>query len=250
MHRHIISLPADSRAWAGESLASRILTFRRQAQLSQQALAAFLGVGQRTVSRWERGVDHPSPGLLQRLDALIGTQAAPHLPALPALYDAIRDAPVPLALVDGAGNVLVASRSHPAHHGMQARPADRLPQVLVVEDDHGVLQATKAILNRWEFRCFGITSGDGAVEAVRSGDVTPDAAIIDYLLPGSRDGVDTARALLALIPDLPILIVTGEAIVENIRKIADSGLSVITKPVDPKQFHLALKALLLMRGTP
>lgn len=229
-----------------DDFACRILTFRRQFQLSQQALAAFLGVGQRTVSRWERGVDQPSPALQERLEALIGGKGSS---PLPAIYQAVKDAPVPLALVDGEGHILVASKSHPAGEPGYSSPVRNwgrkgLPLILVVEDDYGVLQATRAVLGRWEFMSIGIAEGDKAVEAIRKGEIIPDAAIVDFLLPGGLDGVDTALALREIIPGLPILIVTGEAIAENMRKIAASGLSVITKPVDPKQFHVALNSLL------
>lgn len=232
--------------WRDDDFAGRILAFRRQSQLSQQALAAFLGVGQRTVSRWERGVDQPSPALQERLSALIGGGEATQLPAI---YEAVKAAPVPLALVDAEGRILVASPSHPASGQEQVAQArtgtgSRLPTILVVEDDHRVLQATRAVLGRWDFLSIGVVEGGEAVEVVRRGEITPDAAIIDFLLPGGLDGVDAALALREVIPNLPILIVTGEAVAENMRKIAASGLSVITKPVDPSQFHVALDTLL------
>lgn len=233
-----------------DDFAARIQMFRRQSRLSQQALAAFLGVGQRTVSRWERGVDRPSRALQERLDALIGGRDSSQLPAI---YEAILNAPVPLALVDAEGNVLVASKGHPAAEIAEpplvpASAKGDVPLILVVEDDYSVLQATRAVLSRWEFMSIGIADGARAVEAVRNGDIVPKAAIIDFLLPNGLDGVDTALALRQIIPGLPVLIVTGEGVAENMRKIAGSNLPVITKPVDPRQFHMAMNALMTRRG--
>lgn len=229
-----------------EDFAARIRTFRRQSRLSQQALAAFLGVGQRTVSRWERGVDRPSSALQERLDALIGGKGSSQLPTI---YEAILNSPVPLALVDAEGNVLVASKGHPAAEAGEPSPVSpsatgEVPLVLVIEDDLSVLQATRAVLSRWEFMSIGVAEGAQAIEAVRSGDIVPKAAVIDFLLPNGLDGVDTALALRQIIPGLPVLIVTGEGIAENMRKIAVSNLPVITKPVDPRQFHMAMNALM------
>lgn len=191
-------------------------------------------------------MDRPSRTLQERLDALIGGEGSSQLPAI---YEAIRNSPVPLALVDADGHILVASKTHPAAEvgdtsQIPASTKAEIPLILVIEDDHGVLQATRAVLSRWEFMSVGITEGAEAVEAVRSGEIVPDAAIIDFLLPGGLDGVDTALALRQIVPGLPVLIVTGEGAPENMRKIAESSLPVITKPVDPRQFHMAMNALM------
>lgn len=214
-----------------------IRRFRKENLLTQNELAAFLGVNQKTVSRWERGIDQPSPEIRERLMKLLREGGETQ----PAFYDAIRNAAVPIALVDADGKVLVASHSYGAP-GQDPAPG-KMPTVLVIEDDELVLKATQAVLRRWHFLSVGATNGHAALDMVRSGKVRPSAAIIDFLLPGPLDGIDTAVALRQAIPGLPILIVSGEATPERMKKIQASGLTFISKPVDTEAVKTALAAL-------
>lgn len=218
--------------------------FRREYQLTQRELAVFLGVNQKTVSRWERGTDHPSAETRERLRTLL---EAGNLDRLPAVYEAVREAPIPIALVDSSGNVLVASRTYGPPGGAAARPAaegGNLPTVLVIEDDAAVLKATLAVLKRWHYLSVGVPDGEAALRLMADTGFTPDAAIIDFLLPGATDGVDTANALRRILPDLPVLIVSGASDPGGAAKIAASGLPLIRKPVNPDQVRTALLALL------
>lgn len=227
---------------ARDDISDRILQFRKELGLPQQALASFLGVSQRTVSRWERGVDRPSPDILARLISLMATK---DLSQLPSIYEVVKGAAIPLALVDDQGRVLVASEAYSKARSEVMPPTMAgLPMVLVIEDDEAVLKATQAVLKRWQFLSTGITEGGAALSMVGNGELHPDGAIIDFLLPGAMDGVDTALALRQIIPSLPVLIVTGEATPERMRKIMASGLPVVTKPIDPQQMQIALMSLL------
>lgn len=225
-----------------DGFSASIRSLRRDGNLSQQALGAFLGVSQRTISRWERGVDRPGAALMERLAALMVDENASRLPAI---FEAVQNAPAPLALIDGTGRVLAASPSFPGAGAMTTGPGQAgLSLVLVIEDDEAVLSATRAVLKRWQFLTAGVTHGQAALDLVKSGEVVPDAAIIDFVLPGGLDGVDTALALRKVLPGLPVLIVSGEDRAETRRKVAEAGLAMITKPVDPKQVYLALVSLI------
>lgn len=224
--------------------AAAIHAFRKAARLSQQELAKFLGVNQKTVSRWERGVDPPAPDTQARLAMLMGGSAGG---PWPSVYVAVREAPVPLALIDDRGNVLVASATFPAAWGpVGADPsgAKAIPTILVVEDDKTILKATQAILKHWRLLSTGATDGEAATRLVAEDGLRPDLAIIDFLLPGRMDGVDTALALRRLRPGLPVLLISGEATRERLDKIAASGLELLPKPVDPDKLKLAMHALL------
>lgn len=220
-----------------QELFDAIRRFRKENLLTQNELAAYLGVNQKTVSRWERGVDQPSPEIRERLMKLLREGGE----SQPAFYEAIRTAAVPIALVDADGKVLVASPSYGAPE-QKAAPGT-MPTVLVIEDDELVLKATQAVLRRWHFLSVGATNGQTALDMVTSGKVRPSAAIIDFLLPGPLDGIDTAIALRQAIPNLPVLIVSGEATPERMKKIQASGLTFISKPVDTEAVKTALAAL-------
>lgn len=217
--------------------------FRQEHRLTQRELAVFLGVNQKTISRWERGIDQPNPETRDRLKSVLGDGGAGA--GLPDVYETVRNAPIPIALVDDRGNVLAASRTY--GHPQAASPMPgRLgtPTILVIEDDAAVLKATRAVLRRWQFLSVGATDGEAALALVADGGVQPTAAIIDFLLPGALDGVDTAAALRRALPDLPILIVSGEVNLERMAKITASGLPFIRKPVAPAEIRTVLTAML------
>jgi CheY-like chemotaxis protein len=178
---------------------------------------------------------------MARVLALLGDQ---DVSPLFLAYDVVRRSLAPLALIDGKGDVLAASASFDAA-ALGKREASRstLPTVLVVEDDESILKATRAVLKRWRFLSVEATRGEAAIGMVAKREVRPNIAIVDFLLPGGMDGVDTASYLRQIIPGLPVLLISGEATPERIRKISASGLPLITKPVDIEALRAALEAL-------
>lgn len=225
-----------------------IKEFRKDNNLTQQEMARFLGVCQRTVSRWERGVDRPGPDIYSRLRSFIDDKGAD---TWAMVYECIRSAAFPVAVVDGHGKVLVSSNGYvganassgPKMGCSDSRQERPVKTILVIDDDDAVLKATRAVLRRWQFLSAGAISGEMALQMVVDGTARPDAAIIDFLLPGQMDGVDTANALRRLLPDLPILLISGEATPDRMRKISESGLPLIPKPVDPDKIKMCLTSL-------
>ncbi len=84
--------------------------------------------------------------------------------------------------------------------------------VLVVDDDDCACQSVCAMLDEIGMRSEGCTSGQDAIAAVQRGLNTAlpfYAAILDWKMPG-MDGLDTARAIKALVGDtLPIIILSA-----------------------------------------
>ncbi|CCG09248.1 response regulator [Pararhodospirillum photometricum] len=219
---------------------SLIRRFRQENDLTQSDLATFLGVSQKSVSRWERGADKPNEEIRRRLTLLLGEEKGR---VLAGVWDFVRHAALPLALVDDRGHVLVASRSYPVRDPGEVSP-HKPPTVLVVEDDEAVLKATQAVLRRWHCLPVGVEGGEAALRLLAEGGIEPRVAIVDFLLPGPLDGVDLARLLRERWPLISVLIVSGESTAERMYKIADSGLPFLAKPVDPEEMRLYLTPLL------
>ena len=59
-----------------ETLGIRIRALRREFGMTQRALAEALGVTDKAVSKWERGLNFPDLGLIEPLAAALGTSAA------------------------------------------------------------------------------------------------------------------------------------------------------------------------------
>jgi CheY-like chemotaxis protein len=87
-------------------------------------------------------------------------------------------------------------------------PAPRPPAtVLIIDDDDDVRLILAELLESLGYRTIETADGTSGIAAL-DGNPRPDLAIVDYTLPG-RNGGETAGALLARRPDLPILIATG-----------------------------------------
>jgi serine phosphatase RsbU (regulator of sigma subunit) len=104
-------------------------------------------------------------------------------------------------------------------------------QILVVDDDNGILRAVSRILGR-RHEVVGVVSGEQALEEVRRW--KPDLAIIDIRLP-AMNGFEVTRTLKTTLPDLDAILMTGNAEEpdENlIRAIDEGAFYFIQKPFD------------------
>lgn len=64
---------------------------------------------------------------------------------------------------------------------------------------------------------------------------TPDIFVIDYRLPGAKNGIDAAVEILTTLPSAPILFVTADesalSIVAKDPLLANSRVQMLLKPV-------------------
>ena len=81
--------------------------FRRERALSQEAVAAALGVNQSMISKWESGRERPSLANERSIWKLIGEK--PIAERLEGLVEAIVSMPMSVALFDGSGRLVAES---------------------------------------------------------------------------------------------------------------------------------------------
>ncbi|MES2819342.1 MAG: hybrid sensor histidine kinase/response regulator [Pseudomonadota bacterium] len=113
-------------------------------------------------------------------------------------------------------------------------------RILLVEDDVLVRGATADLLHRWQMNCRTAATADEADALLDQGWI-PDLAIVDYRLPGTRNGLQLAARLRARFAHaLPVLLLTGD-----LHLCADdSQVRVLYKPVKPLRLRAALQAML------
>ena len=99
--------------------------------------------------------------------------------------------------------------------------------ILLVDDDQQVRATIGRGLVELGYAVREAESGRAAIEAVR--EERPLLVILDYRMPG-LDGAETARAILAIEPDLPIIFSTGHAALRALRNAAGEGTPVLEKP--------------------
>lgn len=115
-------------------------------------------------------------------------------------------------------------------------------RILVVDDDQSVRDSLRRSL---EFNGYDVSlAGDGAEALASIGQSTPDALVIDVMMP-RLDGLEATRALRAAGNDLPILVLTARDSVGDRVEGLDAGADdYLTKPFALEELLARLRALL------
>ncbi|MFO1319418.1 MAG: hybrid sensor histidine kinase/response regulator [Burkholderiales bacterium] len=115
-------------------------------------------------------------------------------------------------------------------------------RVLAVDDDRFILDALRDLLDRWACDHRLAASAAEAQERLAGG-WRPDVLLMDRRLPDG-DGLVLAKAWLQCWQPAPAcLIITGDTAPDDLRDMADAGIAVLHKPVDPSRLHDALASL-------
>jgi DNA-binding NarL/FixJ family response regulator len=102
-------------------------------------------------------------------------------------------------------------------------------RVLLVEDNDIFREALELLFAlRSDVEVVAaVGEGEAAVRAVR--EHRPDVVLMDYRLPG-MDGVQTTKALLAAVPGVAVVALTGEADPRETQALYDAGaVACVTK---------------------
>lgn len=109
-------------------------------------------------------------------------------------------------------------------------PADPARRVLVIDDEHDMLDILRDLLEGEQFAVEVADSGEKAIELFRRSPF--DVAVTDLRMAGI-DGLDTLRALRELDPKLPVIVVTGYTSPDTERRCREAGaFECLHKPVD------------------
>ena len=116
-------------------------------------------------------------------------------------------------------------------------------RVLVADDEESVRRVARRILERQGYGVVEAGDGAAAAECVREAEEHFVAALLDVRMPGG--GVETARALRELDPELPILLQSGFDADDAAGRVgADGPTAFLAKPYSPRALAEALGALL------
>jgi CheY-like chemotaxis protein len=99
-------------------------------------------------------------------------------------------------------------------------------QVLVVDDEPGMLETLREILGAAGYDVTTVDSGDLALDEIRTGRY--DVVVMDVRMPG-RDGVSVLVESGA--PPPPVILMTAYAVEERLRKAREARVhAVVQKP--------------------
>jgi len=116
--------------------------------------------------------------------------------------------------------------------------------ILYIDDDQPQLYANKRMLESWGYRVSAYYAQREALQAVLAGEIRCDLLVTDFNMPGTS-GLEVARAIHLMLPELPIIMVSGFITDELREQAAAAGVRrLIGKPQDMEELRDILQSLL------
>jgi len=112
---------------------------------------------------------------------------------------------------------------------------DRLPVVLIVDDERIIADTLTAIFNRNGYTA--LTAYDAKSALRMASLIPPELLLTDVMMPG-MNGIDLAIAIESLLPDCRILLFSGQAsTVDLLARARTMGhdFTTLSKPVHPTE---------------
>ncbi|GAA2497997.1 response regulator transcription factor [Actinocorallia cavernae] len=126
------------------------------------------------------------------------------------------------------------------------RPDGTALRVLVVDDDPDLAEVLTGALRYegWQVRA----AGDGAAALAAARELTPDAVVLDVMLP-DMDGFTVLRRLHETQPEVCVLYLTArDAVEDRIAGLTAGGDDYVTKPFSLEEVVARLRGLLRRAG--
>ena len=120
-----------------------------------------------------------------------------------------------------------------------------MKKILVVDDDEKVRNLLVRFLSGLGYQLQSAADGDAALAQLEK--ERPDTLLLDLVMPGAS-GLEVLRGARQLYPDLPVIILSGQADEELARQALKAGAyDFFLKPFDLKavEEHLSTKLGLL-----
>jgi DNA-binding response OmpR family regulator len=121
---------------------------------------------------------------------------------------------------------------------------DRVPVLLVADDDEDVLMLVQLRLSRSGYEVVVARDGEEALRLVR--ETQPDLALLDWMMP-KASGLEVLRALRAdaETASIPVLMLTARASASDIEQgLAAGADDYIAKPFSPQELATRVQAIL------
>ena len=142
-------------------------------------------------------------------------------------------------VVNGQGD----SRRFAKEIGAMASAESAVPKIAVVDDDENIHVFVKDLGDLGHFKLVG-SSYNAAQALDRLPEMRPDAVIMDLRLP-DMSGIECATKLKTILPDLPIIMLTGYPDGRSFfRSLMEGAKGFLVKPVSAQDFLNAIDDVL------
>ncbi len=122
--------------------------------------------------------------------------------------------------------------------------------IMVVDDEDAFRETTGRLLRRLGYTVLQAASGEEALDLLRSRKGRVDLVLLDMVMKG-MGGTETFQKMRQMLPALPIIICTGNAIAAQDalsgptqKLLARAGITFMQKPIKPDHLALKLKELI------
>ncbi|MGD0734217.1 MAG: response regulator [Terracidiphilus sp.] len=116
------------------------------------------------------------------------------------------------------------------------------PKVLVADDERVIADTLAMILNQSGFEARAVYSSEKALEVVPT--FKPDMLISDVIM-GDLNGIDAAIQIRAILPNIKILLFSGQAATADLLEKARAQgyeFEILAKPVHPQDLLTRLRS--------
>jgi CheY-like chemotaxis protein len=128
------------------------------------------------------------------------------------------------------------------HASERPRLTEGRGTLLVVDDERGVRESAARALEMLGYDVLRADGGDAALAVLREREVA--AVLLDFSMPG-KGGRETYVAMRELRADLPVLLMTGYALNEEIQRVLDLGArGFLAKPFTLEQLSVEVERLI------
>ncbi len=113
-------------------------------------------------------------------------------------------------------------------------------KILVVDDVADQLEIAVNMLSKLGYKVSAVPSGEEAVEFVRTKHV--DLLVLDMVMPGGIDGLETFRRIIKIRPNQRAIIASGYSETERVKKLQELGAgNYIQKPYTLEKIGVAVR---------
>jgi two-component system nitrogen regulation response regulator NtrX len=121
-----------------------------------------------------------------------------------------------------------------------------MPSALIVDDEPNIRRMVGALLGAEGFDVRD--ASDGAAGLATAKEAEPDVILLDLMMPGQMDGLATLAKLRDIVPDVPVVMMSGKAgLADAVRATKLGAYNFLEKPLSPESVLLALNGALELR---
>jgi len=121
-------------------------------------------------------------------------------------------------------------------------------RVLLVDDEANIRKMVGALLQAEGFETAEAANGAIALTALEGG--VPDVILLDLMMPGGPDGLETLGQLKRRAPDVPVVMMSGKAsLTDAVRATKLGAFQFLEKPLTPEGVLVAIRGALELGRT-